>query len=78
MIQQQKHDYLLFTAFLILVIAAFGAIALHYGGATAAAGKAVYHPCQELYEQYLSNNCGIYPSQNVCIKIMQEKERRFC
>lgn len=78
MIPHPRHDYLLFTAVLILLLAAFGAFALHYGGATAAAGKAVYHPCQELYVQYLNNNCNTLPGQNICISIMQEKERRFC
>lgn len=73
----KKHDYLLFTAILILLIAALGAAALHHSG-TAAAGNAVYNPCQELYAHYMNNNCNIYPSQNVCIKIMHEKERRFC
>ena len=42
MISHPKHDYLLFTAVLILLLAAFGAVALHYGGATASGLKIDY------------------------------------
>ena len=78
MIPHPKHDYLLFTAVIILVLAAAGAVALHYGGVTGATGKVTYHPCQELYVQYLNNNCNMLPGQNICISIIQEKQRKFC
>ncbi|MBW3004613.1 hypothetical protein KY310_02180 [Candidatus Woesearchaeota archaeon] len=78
MIPHPKHDYLLFMAVLILVIAAMGAVALHYGGATAAAGKVTYHPCQQLYQDYQKYNCNWRPEQPVCAGLRVELESRNC
>jgi hypothetical protein len=73
-----KHDYLLFMAVFILIIAAVGAVALHYGGATAAAGKAVYHSCYELQQDYKKYNCYWLPEQPVCAGLRVEMESRGC
>lgn len=76
--KKQAHDYLIWIAICILLIAALGAFALHYGGTTAAAGNAVYHPCQELYQEYYRHNCNWLPEQYECQKIMIEMQRRGC
>jgi hypothetical protein len=78
MIEQPKHDYLLLMAIFILFIAALGAFALHYGGATAAAGNVVYHPCQKIYQEYLDNDCGYSLSPGICVYILDQKERYGC
>ncbi len=73
-----KHDYLFVMAILVLVIAALGAVALHYGGATGAVGNTIYHPCQELYQDYQKYNCNWLPEQPVCAGFRVEMERRGC
>lgn len=78
MIEKQKHDYLLLMAVFILFIAALGAFALHYSGATAASGKVVYHPCQKIYQDYLYNECGYSGNFGVCKYILQEKNKHRC
>lgn len=78
MIPRPKHDYLLFMAVLIIVIAAVGAVALHYSGTTGAAGKVVYHPCQQLYQDYHKYNCNWLPEQPVCAGLRVEMESRGC
>ena len=72
-----KHDYLLFMAILILVLAAAGAVALHIGG-VAPTGKEIYHPCQELYIKYLNNHCDWHPENLACVLIVEDMDRWHC
>jgi len=74
----QKHDYLLVMTILVLIIAALGAVALHYGGATGAVGNSIYTPCQKLFTDYQRNNCNWLPEQPVCAGLRVEMERRNC
>ncbi|MBW3002194.1 hypothetical protein KY338_03485 [Candidatus Woesearchaeota archaeon] len=79
MIPHPKHDYLLFMTVLIIVIAAVGAVALHYSGTTAAAsGKAVYYSCQQLHNDYQKYNCNWRPEQPICAGLRVEMESRSC
>lgn len=75
---QQKPDYLLVMAIFILFIAALGAFALHYGGATAASGKVIYHPCQKIYQDYLYYDCGHAANPGSCAYILEQKEIYGC